>query len=451
MSHKKNVPIKTELEQFYNQVKSISKTSKHYHTSNPTVRKWLKHYDIPLYTHKEAVEHDFLIKTVEMPTREDLLFLYTNMSISDIRKIYGIGQETFYSWLDQLNIDVIDHSVKVSTVKGNRFSERFSLSKDQIEDDYKSCGSIGALALHYNCSYSTIRKLFRMYDVAATFAKTSTGQAEVSSYINSLGLSTTINDRKTIAPLELDIVVDGKNVAIEYCGNYYHSETWGNKPRGYHLNKYNLCKEKGINLITLFDSEWKTKPNVIKSVLSHKLGTTEKRVYGRHTVCQEINEYSTIRNFEMENHIQGSRPAERYYGLFYQGDLIMSMSFGKSRFNKNFDYEMVRMTTKIGYSVVGGASKLFKFSKINNCITYADNRFGEGKVYETLGFTKLHQSAPNYFYFHKSDHNKMYSRNKFQKHKIEGADLSKSEYENMLDRGYDRIWDCGNSVYGFIR
>ena len=39
------------------------------------------------------------------------------------------------------------------------------------------------------------------------------------------------------------------------------------------------------------------------------------------------------------------------------------------------------------------------------------------------------------------------SRNKFQKHKIINVDVSKSEYENMLDQMYDRIWDCGNVVY----
>ena len=65
----------------------------------------------------------------------------------------------------------------------------------------------------------------------------------------------------------------------------------------------------------------------------------------------------------------------------------------------------------------------------------------------SAGFTKLKDTEPNYFYFHKKDHDTLHSRYKFQKHKIPNVDQTKTEYENMLDRDYDRIWDCGNGVY----
>ena len=36
----------------------------------------------------------------------------------------------------------------------------------------------------------------------------------------------------------------------------------------------------------------------------------------------------------------------------------------------------------------------------------------------------------------------------FQKHKLEKVlgkyDINLTEWENMLQNGYDRIWDCGN-------
>jgi hypothetical protein len=47
---------------------------------------------------------------------------------------------------------------------------------------------------------------------------------------------------------------------------------------------------------------------------------------------------------------------------------------------------------------------------------------------------------------------KVYNRMSFQKHmlknKLEIFDKSLSEYENMLNNGYNRVWDCGN--YKFI-
>jgi hypothetical protein len=179
-----------------------------------------------------------------------------------------------------------------------------------------------------------------------------------------------------------------------------------------------------------------------------KLGIIENRIHARNTEFRKLS-YSDVKAFEESNHIQGTRPAKVYCGLFHKGELVMSMSFGKSRFNKKYEYELIRMTTKKNTMVVGGSSKLLKNSGIKKCMTYADNRFGSGKGYEKIGFDKLYESSPNYFYFHKSDHSKLYTRNRFQKHKISNVVKEKSEYENMLLQGYDRVWDCGNSVFSY--
>ena len=43
------------------------------------------------------------------------------------------------------------------------------------------------------------------------------------------------------------------------------------------------------------------------------------------------------------------------------------------------------------------------------------------------------------------------SRYKFQKHKLKHIlnvfDESLTEWENMINNGYDRVWDCGNRVF----
>ena len=446
MSHKHPLPAKEELLDYYNSVKSISKTSRYFKTSNPTVRKWLKYYSIPLYSHKEAVNYDFCLKKVEMPSREELIFLYNNVSISDICGMYNIGQKTFYEWLESYKIDKLTLSDKVKNVKQNKFNERFSLTKEQIEEDYSKIQCMGGLAEYYNCSMTTIKKLFKLHNIEAKFAKSSVGQLQIASYIESLGLKVILNDRKLIKPLELDIVIPEKNIAIEYCGIYFHSETWGNKDRNYHLNKHQLANKQGYKLITIFENEWSSKQDIIKSILSIKLGVCKNKIYARKTYFKEVS-YKDIKKFENDNHLQGTRPASRYYALYYNNEMVMSLTIGKSRFNKNISNEIVRMTTKKYLNVIGGISKLIKNIKINDCLTYADKRYGDGNGYEKVGFVKLQDSSPNYFYFHKKDHSTLHSRNKFQKHKIPNVDISKSEYENMLLQNYDRIWDCGNSVY----
>lgn len=443
------VPSKEELESVYSSLKSISKTSRHYKTSNPIVRKWLIYYGIERFSHKEACAYDTLSKKVDIPDKNDLMFLYENLSLIDIRNMYNVGQETLYTWLQEHKIGKIDHGQKVSTIKKKNFDKRFgNLTKEKIEEDYSVVQCMGGLAAHYKCSMTTIKKLFKMYNIEARFAKSSVGQNEVYDYICSLGIEAYKNDRKTIGPFELDIIVPDKKLAIEYCGVYFHSETFGNKDRNYHLKKHTLCKEKGYDLITIFECEWNTKKEIVKSILAAKLGVVKNKIYARNTVFRELS-YKDIKVFEEENHIQGTRPASKYYGLYHNDVLIMSLSVGKSRFNKTYTNEIIRMTTKKEHIVIGGISKIMKNANIKDCMTYADKRYGTGKGYESSGFKRLKDSPPNYFYFHKSDHDTLHSRMKFQKHKLKNADLSKSEYENMLNQGYDRIWDCGNSIFSF--
>ena len=74
-------------------------------------------------------------------------------------------------------------------------------------------------------------------------------------------------------------------------------------------------------------------------------------------------------------------------------------------------------------------------------------------MYSKLGFTFSHFSEPNYFYF--KNNLTLESRQKYQKHKLpkllENFDPSLTEVENMKNNGYNRIFDCGNSVWKIVR
>jgi hypothetical protein len=129
------------------------------------------------------------------------------------------------------------------------------------------------------------------------------------------------------------------------------------------------------------------------------------------------------------------------------------MTFGKSRYNKAYEYELLRFANKCNINVIGGFSKLLKYFittySPKSIITYADRRFSNGNVYEKNNFTFLHNSKPNYYYTKYDKH--LYSRVVFQKHKLnnklEVFNSELTEWENMQLNNYDRIWDCGNKVY----
>jgi hypothetical protein len=128
------------------------------------------------------------------------------------------------------------------------------------------------------------------------------------------------------------------------------------------------------------------------------------------------------------------------------------MSFGKNRFSSDVEWELLRFVSKKNINVVGGASKLLKHFRNNysgGIVSYADRRYSNGDMYKALGFQFSHNSSPNYFYF--KDPTFLESRQKYMKHKLpnllETFNPNLTEWENMVVNGYDRIWDCGNSVW----
>lgn len=259
------------------------------------------------------------------------------------------------------------------------------------------------------------------------------------------------SDRSLIKPKEIDILIPEKRLAIEYNGLAWHGELYGNKDKQYHLNKQKLAAEKGYRLIHIFSNEWEFKQSIVKSRLRNILGHSDK-IPARKTVLREVKK-SEAEQFLNDNHIQGSCFHSVALGLYYQDQLVALMTFGKSRFDKKIQWELLRFVCLQGHTVQGGASKLFShFCKLwspSSIVSYCDLRWNTGKLYENLGFRFVKNSSPNYWYI--SQNRYLESRMKYQKHKLSGIlesfDPAKTEWENMAENNYDRIWDCGNSVW----
>ena len=149
-------------------------------------------------------------------------------------------------------------------------------------------------------------------------------------------------------------------------------------------------------------------------------------------------------------------------GAYYNNLLVAVMTFGKKRKslgyknkNKN-EYELIRFATN--QRIVGIAGKLLKrFIKNYNpykIITYADKRYSVGNLYEVLGFNKIKDTKPNYWYFELGN-DVRWHRYGFAKHtlskKLKSYDATLSEWDNMKNNRYDRIWDCGHTKYEWIK
>ena len=259
------------------------------------------------------------------------------------------------------------------------------------------------------------------------------------------------NSRQIIKPYQLDVYIPQKNIAIQFDGTYWHSDQ--KKPNDYHLMKTQLCKEKGIQLIHVFQDQWLYKQDIVKDRIKNILGIYDNRIFARKCIIKQIS--SNICNQFLDvNHIQGHDNSKIRLGLFYNEELISVMTFSKPRFNRNYEYELVRFASKLGCQVIGGASKLLKYFQRKyqpkNIITYADRRYSNGKLYYALGFEFLNNSEPNYWW---CKNNYKYTRYQCQKHKLKqllGQDKFNpqlSEFQNMYLNGYNKLYDCGNMVF----
>lgn len=286
----------------------------------------------------------------------------------------------------------------------------------------------------------------------------SSGQQEVIDYIKSLNpeLDLIINDRTQIKPLELDIYIPSLKLAIEFNGYYWHSESQA-KDKYYHLNKTKLCENKGIHLIHIFEYDWMLKKDLIKQRLRNQLiNSEEDKVFARKCVVREID-FKITTDFLNQNHLQGSCPSKVNLGLFYKDELVSVMTFGKPRFNKNYEWELLRFcSSKL---VIGSAGKLLKYFERNykpkSLLSYA-NRCWSSKlsnVYEKIGFKLIGESEPSYIWV---KNNIVLSRYQCQKHKLkellgeEKFDINLTEDLNMLNNGFKKVFDCGNLVFSKV-
>lgn len=273
-------------------------------------------------------------------------------------------------------------------------------------------------------------------------------QSEISDMLRELGISFIEKDRKTLSGLELDFYIPESNLAIELDGLYWHSVTF--KQPKYHLTKTERCEALGIQLIHIFEDEWKFKKEIVKSRLASLLGKSSRKIFARKCEVRKITEKESSL-FINENHIQGNVIASKRLGLFYGEELISVMTFGALRralgsTPKNGEYEMYRFCNKKGTQVVGGASKLLKRfildEKPTQITSYADRRWSVGKLYEALGFTKVKKTDPNFWYV---DGDRRLHRFAYTKKKLSEKLGSDGRKEDQIAKlGLNIIFDSGN-------
>jgi len=392
------------------------------------------------------------------------------ISISEISLKYDISiGYVREKLLEYYNSDFIPKERKVSAWK-NKLADKmkdvdlFLCDESWVKDAQENGKTSKMVAKELGCSPNYVASKTR--DLGFPFKHNTSSSYEImlNKFFVEKGLSTITGERKLLNGFEIDLYIPDHQIGIEVNGVYWHqfvddadlkTNLFGrrNKDKNYHQFKTKLAEKKGVQLLHIFDYEFDDpiKLDIFKSIVLGKCGLN-KTIYARKCELKEINstEYQT---FLTSNHIKGKIASKVKIGLFFENELVMVSGFSKPRFTKKYQWELIRMCSKKGFTIVGGPSKMFKYF-INQyrpeaVISYCDKRFFNGAVYEKIGMKKMSSQQPNYVWVGNKDGSiDVKSRYSSQKHKISNDENKHlTEDQIMKMNGYMKIFDCGQDVF----
>lgn len=341
----------------------------------------------------------------------------------------------------------VDHHMQVHLSKDTieKLNDRNWLYQQHIINERP----ISDIAKELKFDISTLIEYYKKYNIETRRFPSSQPEKEIKNFIMNLGIKLITNTRKIIFPYELDIYIPSHNLAIEYCGLYWHSSKHERITHNYHKDKLDLCNKQNIRLITIFEDEWIHKQEIVKSKLLSILGKdNRKKIFARKTKIVSVSTKDKQKFFD-QYHIQGTGPGSINIGLQYQNQLVACMSFIKQKNN----HILNRYATST--IVVGGFSKLLTFFQHNNnwkqIISFADLRWSKGYLYEKTGFILNKTLSPDYYYVDIKNIKRIHKFNFRHKNlpNILGENYNPniSEAENTTNNNWFKIYNCGLNRY----
>jgi G:T-mismatch repair DNA endonuclease (very short patch repair protein) len=259
--------------------------------------------------------------------------------------------------------------------------------------------------------------------------------------------------------LELDLYLPDYRIGIEINDLANHSVNPIRNAgliannREYHLYKTKNCSEKGVRLIHIWEWELKKNFEKLSRWLLNELDNSKKKVFARKCEVKAVSP-DEEKQFLDEFHLQGYSKSETCYGLYFNDELLQVMSFVKSRYDKKYQHEILRLCTKNGYAVVGGAARLLnhfiKEKDPESIISYCDYSKFNGSSYEKIGMKLEKLSKPTAYYCNFDMH--VINESMLMRYGVDsilGTDYGKGtdNKELIMKHGYLPVYNCGNLIF----
>lgn len=201
---------------------------------------------------------------------------------------------------------------------------------------------------------------------------------------------------------ELKLAIECSPLATHNSNMFRQDDTiFKSKTLNYHANKYEIARQNGITLITLFEKQFvpdvwrnKTVPMLRRLVTGH----ADVTLYARQIdirLMSRPDDKKLVDAFLERYHMDGKTPARIRYGLFYRDELVGVATFGlpaTPSYKDGQTLELKRLAFKSDTQVRYGISKIVArlakdYPDYARLMTYSNNNMGHGLGYERAGFT----------------------------------------------------------------
>lgn len=441
--------------------KKAKTTMENWNVENPFQSEKIKEKIIQTNLEKWGVEHNSQIEEIAKKKIETNLKRY---GVENPNQSPEIREKSKKVWLEKWGVDHPRKSEEINNKIKKKTIDAHNESFESIGSPIRVIDITDMFVVHCQKCFETssihkttfaVRKRFD--EIVCTncnplTANNSANEIALFEFISSLYSGEIIQNIK-IEKKEIDIYLPELKLGFEFNGIYWHSSKF--KDRNFHQMKEKHFDNLGIRLFQIWEDDWRYKKEIIKSMIKHRLGLSDKKIGARKCQVKMIEDNSIIRNFLEENHIQGFVGSKYKVGLFFENELVSLMTFGELRKSlgqksQEGHWELLRFCNKLGYNIVGSASKLFKIFIENESpkqiISYSKNDYSSGDIYKILNFEYAGETSQNYYYVVGG---KRINRFNFRKDKLikEGFDPNLSEEKIMQSRGFFKIWDSGNKKW----
>lgn len=220
-------------------------------------------------------------------------------------------------------------------------------------------------------------------------------------------------------------------------------------PKDYHLRKTIVAETFGKRCMHVWDWDNPVKVRFLLNLSNRKV--CARKCMLREPTKKEVDDFLEL------YHLQGTcKGQDVRYGLYLDGQLISVMTFGKPRYNKKYEWELLRYASD--RAIIGGAERLFtrflRDKSPRSIISYCDRSKFRGEVYIKLGFQKIRTTEPACHWYNENTH-QHFTDNLVRQQgadRLIGTNLGKGTNNNEIlkEHGFVEVYDCGQIVFEYL-